>query len=249
MGYCTITDFAATLAQTLTTGSPNPATLNKPAKLSDLGKQLNLTSPTGSSVGTYSLDDVNYYIRQAQSIIDAALSEQYVTPLRIKAKMEMRLLSDVSEYSDLLKLTKYEVLMPGDQLVIVQGGVEEQVEVEEIIGGLIDTVQPVANSFTEGARVLLIKYPNPVPYIAAKLACAMFYDKYARAQSEPMKTEFGDTLRKEANAELNNIREGRTILEDIDRQGSRFVNSQLYSRYGLDALINSDGTRSDSSRG
>lgn len=250
MGYATVNDFKATLAQTLTTGSPNPATLNKPAKLADLGKQLNLTSPTGSSVGTYSLTEINYYLRQAASIVDAALSQQYDTPLRLKAKMAMKLLADVDEYNITLRVNRWQNLTVGDQLVIVQNGAEETVEIEAIDSdGMIDTLDTIQNDFVEGARVLLVKFPDPIPYVTAKLACAMFYDKYAKAQSEPTKSEYGDILRKEATAELNNIREGRTELEGIHRKGSRFVNPNLYARYGLKGHIEQDATRSDTSRG
>jgi len=251
MGYCTVNDFRATLAQTLSSGSPNPATLTTPAKLADLGKMLNLTSSSGSSVGTYSLIDVNYYIRQASSIVDAAVRQQYVAPLRPIASMTMRLLSDINEYTSSFGVTRIDNVVVGDILVLVGGGIEERVEVESVdIEDGITTVMPFYNDFAFGTtRVLLVKFPDPIPYITAKLACAQFYDRYAKAQSEPMKSDYSEILRKEANAELNNIREGRTILDGIERVGSRFVNANLYGRYGLGGFIDQDGTRSDQSRG
>lgn len=250
MGYCTVNDFKATIAQSLSTGSPNPASLDKPAKLSDLGKQLNLTAPNGSSVGTYSLDDVLYYIRQASSMVDAALSQQYVVPLHVIARTQMRLLNDINEYALTFKVSAVENLMEGDQIVLVQRSVDEKLEIESIDSeGYVTTVVPPENDYDATiARVLLVKFPDPIPYITAKLACAMFYDKYAKAQNEPSKSEYGDILRKEAIAELNNIREGRTIL-DADRIGSRFVNPSLYARYALDHIINQDSTRADQGRG
>src|SRR4051812_36179457 len=115
MGYCTVNDFRATIAQTLSTASPNPDSIAKPAKLIDLGKQLNLTSPTGSSVGTYSLADVQYYIRQASSIVDSNLKQQYVVPLRPLCSMQMKLLNDIDEYTDMFRVTRAANLMVGDR--------------------------------------------------------------------------------------------------------------------------------------
>ncbi len=254
MGYCTVNDFKATLAQTLTTGSPNPATLTTPGKLSDLGKQLNLVPPTnsttGPTLGTYSLADVYFYIRQAQSVIDAALSQQYVVPLRVKTRVELSLLTNIiGDYTASFKISNPELLLPGDQLVLVGVGLLEQTEIESIDDGYITPIDDIDNDFDAGNRVLLIRFPDPIPYICAKLACAMFYDKYAKAQSEPSKSEFAEILRKEATSELNNIREGRTILDNMDRVGSRFVNPNLYSRYGLKGFDDQDGTRSSQDRG
>jgi len=249
MGYCSVSDFEKTLAQTLTSASPNPATLTERPKLADLGKKLNLTLPQGSSVGTYSLSDVNYYIRQAQSMVDAALSQQYVVPIRTKGPLQIRILSDVDEYTDEITVTRPENLTVGDQILLIDGQESEQIEIATISGNVITPLDFIIGIYQrETTRVLLIKFPDPIPYITAKLACAMFYDKWARAQAEPMKTEFGETLRKEATAELNNIREGRTILHGIDRIGSRFVNPTLYDRYGVKGIMDQDGSRSDQGR-
>lgn len=249
MGYCSINDFEKVLAQTLTTASPNPVTIDRPAKLADLGKKLNLTDTQGSSVGTYSLSDINYYIRQAMSMVDAALSQQYVVPLRTKVQQEQELLADITEYVDDIVLSNASLLIPGDILILHDGVESEEFEVDYVEGDIVSPVSAISGIYSsDTTRVLLVSYPDPIPYVTARLACAQFYDKWARAQQEPAQTEYGETLRKEAHAELNNIREGRTILHGIDRIGSRFVNPNLYSRYAVDHIINQDGSRSDDNR-
>jgi hypothetical protein len=252
MGYCTRSDFKNTLAQTLTTASPNPASLAKPAKLTELGKQLNLTSPTGSSVGTYTLEEVDYYIRMASSLVDAALSAQYVVPIPLKTMFTMNLYADINEYNaNAFKVSRVENLNIGDILVLVQQTVEEKVTISDIdADGYITLEEPLMNDYDSSiTRVLCVKFPDPIPYITAKLACAMFYDKYAKAQQEPAKSEFSEILRKEATAELNNIREGRTTLKGLERIGHRFVNPNLYARYAMDSIKDQDSTRSDQGRG
>ena len=252
MSYCSVSDFEKTLAQTLTTGSPNPSTLTRPAKLNTLGTSLNLSnsSPQTPSVGTYSLADVHYYIRMAASLVDAALSQQYAVPLRTKAQLQLKILADIDEYTDEIKLTRPENLAPGDQLYFIDGSEQEQIEVDTVSGNIITPLSYITGVYMAATtRVLLLKFPDPIPAITAKLACAMFYDKWSKAQSEPMKSEYGDILRKEATAELNNIREGRTILNGAERVGARFVNPNLFDRYALKAPMDSDGSRSDQSRG
>jgi hypothetical protein len=252
MAYCSILDFQRILSQTLTTGSPNPITLNVPGKLNQLGRQLDLNNPNGNAVTTYNLDDVNFYIRQAEALIDAALSQQYLVPLKALTSLEMQLLYDINEYNDVLFTNRAYNLTPGDQLFLIDTstGENEQVEVDDISGTEVTLLYPIQNNYSAAyTRILLVKFPDPIPYLAARFGCAMLYDKYAQAQSVPVKTEYGDMLRKEAIAELNNIREGRTILIGITRVGSRFVNSNLYDRYPLKNLFEQDSTRSDSNRG
>lgn len=229
MGYCSLTDFTATLAQTLTSASPNPATLTTPAKLADLGRILDLNNTAGSTVGLYSPDDAYYYIRQGMSVIDGALSPYYVVPLKPVSRKVLTLLSDIDEYSDVIEVSQSEALLPGHRLIFIENGYEEVHEIDSISNGVITTVEPIEGLFTSDARVLWAEFPDPISFICSRLACAMFYDKWARAQSEPMKTDYGTTLRQTANIELNNIREGRVILHWIDRVGSRFANPTLYA--------------------
>jgi len=251
MGYCSVNDFQNVLASTFTTASPNPLTLTTPGKLIDLGTQLNINTndgPLGPTVATFDIDSVNYYILQAESHIDAALKQQYEVPLCPKVSFRSGLLMDMDEYTVSPLLSRSVNMLPGDQVVFIQNGNEEIAEVASISGSVVTFVNDLAGLYTTNDKVLVIKFPDPIPYVCARLACAMFYDKWARAQSEPMKTEYGDTLRKEAIAELNNIREGRTILE-AERVGNTFVNPQLIKRYALKALDEQDGSRSDSNRG
>jgi hypothetical protein len=253
MRYCSELDFQNVLSQTFTSASPNPATLSKPGKLSDLGTKLNLTTnsgPLGPSVATFDPTSINYFIRQAASMIDATVKQQYEVPLTPKVKFKSQLIVDMDEYtSAFAQLSQSFNMNPGDHIVFIQNGLEEWSEVSDVQGEIVTFNNPLSGLYTTFDKVLVVSYPDPIPLICAQLACAMFYDKWARAQSEPMKTEYGDTLRKEAIAELNNIREGRTILADQDRIGDGFVNPYLIRRYGLKALDVADGTRSDSNRG
>lgn len=238
-GYCTINEFKLTLAQALTSASPNPAYLNRPGKLQDLGKQLNLSpniglstdgTPTGPNIETYALDDIYFYIRQAQSFIDSHLSSLYKTPVTPIVLKTLSLQYDIDlVYNSTLYITGYENILPGDLIVLSDGTNEEMHEVYDIDGSEVTLIDDIVYEFSSSnTRVLKVHFPNPIPYICAKLACAAFYDKWTKSQSEPTKSDFPDLLRAEAVAELNNITEGRTILTNVQRTGQRFANPNLY---------------------
>lgn len=241
MGYCSLADIEKILAQSLTTASPNPALTALPGKLTSIGRKLNINLITE--------DDANYYIRLADGHVNSALSQQYVVPLSELAEFETTLDADVDEYGT-IQLTDYLQLVPGDILFFTDGVNEERGEIESITDSTIILRESLGNLYSASStRVLRLKYPDPIAYIAARLAAATIYDKYARAQSEPGKTEFGNTVRKEAYDELDNIREGRTILHGAARRGWRFANPELVERYALKGVIDSDSTRSSKQGG
>lgn len=243
--YCTINDLSRALSQSLTTANPSPLSA-VPAKLSAIGKQL--------KVDLVTTDDANWYIRAASSQIDSAMSQQYVTPLDETPSLERELTVDVDEYSSadgIVVLDDAIQLNPGDVLYFSDGTHTERTYVSEVDDDnvTVTLTAPLNTLFTAGTRVLRLSYPDPITYICARLAAAMIYDKYATAQSEPGKTEFGKALREDAFAELNNIRDGRTILHGIERRGWRFANPNLVDRYTVKGPVEQISTGADVRKG
>jgi hypothetical protein len=241
MGYCTTTQVDRILAQALTTASPT--NLNTPGKLTSIGRSRRL--------GLIPDDDVLYYIRLSDAHINAALSQQYAMPLKEIADFETTLSESIDEYTDNLQITNWSLLTPGDTLVVTDGDVTEKVEISEIdlTTGEITTAVDIGDVFdSSNTRVLRVKFPDPIPFISARLTAAAIYDRIAKAQNEPGKSDYSEIVRQEAITELNNIREGRTILHGVRRIGWRFANANLIDRYGLKAPIDQDGTRSDNSK-
>lgn len=238
MGYCTLTELEKVLAQSLTTASPDTVLTGIPGKLTSIGKQFNLN--------LIHEDDADYYIRLADDLINAGLTQQYVTPLPELCDYETVLLASMDEYVDTISVSRATVFTPGEAIILTDGTNTERHEVYSIFNGVITTRDVISNIFySNSTRVMRVKFPPPIPFISARLACAAIYDKYAKAQSEPSKTDYGSTLRKDAVADLNNIREGRTILHGVTRIGWRFANPNLVDRYGLKGIGENDGTRSD----
>jgi hypothetical protein len=235
MPYCNQTQVELVLAQALT--SANPSNLNTPMKLANLGTQ--------ASTFTIPPSSFNYFISQADSLINAALSQQYAVPLSEKCDLSMTLRNEISEYSDVFSVDDYADLNVGDTIVITDGVNQERLVVDTLESATTFTVETVpTNSYASGSRILRVKFPDPIPYIAARLAAAGIYDKHLKAQTDPGKSDYGDGLRKNATSDLNNIREGRTIL-DAPRVGWRFANPNIITRYSVKGQLETDSTLSE----
>lgn len=237
MGLCSLNDIRKVLAQTLTSASALSSMTSIPGNLTSIGRELDLNLITE--------DDANYYIRLADSHIYAAISQQYITPIKEICDLETILTADMNEYDDSIVVKNAGIFTPGDIILITDGTFSERTEVESITENIVNTTEVINNIFfANDTRVLRLKYPDPLPFISARLAAATIYDKYTKAQQEPSKSEFSDILKKDALTELDNIREGRTILYGATRRGWRFANPNLVDRYGLKSQFDQDGTRS-----
>jgi hypothetical protein len=242
--YSTPSQVENVLAQSMTSASTSALASSQvtPVKLGQVGTKM--------APALYTTDIVNYYIRLADSHIDAALSQMYVTPLPEICDLQMKLTADIDEYSTTIRVDRAANLGVGDVLFITDGVNTDRIEVSTVT--VPDLVTPVAmplNLYTRSAanratRVLRLSYPAPIPFLSARLACAGLFDKYYASQQEPGKTEYGEKLRSLVNDEMNNIREGRTILTGVRRIGWRFANPNLVDRYTLKGSIEQDSTRS-----
>jgi hypothetical protein len=174
----------------------------------------------------------------SDSQIDASLNSLYVTPLQEKANFETKLLSDITEYNDLVIATNTCPFYPGDVLVLTDGNNTDRFTITSIINvndrNVFQVTPDVSYAFSAvETRMFRISYPEPISLTSARLAAANIYEKYFMSQSSPNESEYGKLLRKLARQDINNILNGRTILHGAKRIGRRFYNSNLVDRYGL----------------
>ena len=228
MGYSNQSLVVKILAQSLTYSTPT--SLGTPVDLIQIGNTLD-TNLVPDTV-------VDQYIQWADSEIDSALSELYVTPLCEFANFESTLESDIGEYNDYVITTNRCPFYPGDNIILSDGEHEERHVIESIINttdnNVFTTEDPVQYTFSAiTTRIIRVAYPNPIPLISARKSAANLYDKYFMAQSSPEKSDYGNMLRKLARGDINNILNGRTILHAQKRIGRRFYNPNLDDRYGL----------------
>jgi hypothetical protein len=242
--YSTKNDVENVLAQTFTSASPSSLASGSttPNKMSQIGNK--------AAVANFSPDIVYYHIRMADAEIDAALRQQYKTPIAELCSLQMNLMTSIDEYSTVIYVDRALNLTEGDVVIITDGSTTDRLEVDSVNGpeSFTPTTMPsntyLSTEDDSSTRVLKVNFPSPIPFISARLAAASICDKYFSAQTSPGKTEYGDKLRSLALEELNNIREGRTELTGVPRKGWRFANPNLVDRYSLKSQLDQDGTRS-----
>lgn len=234
MGYSNSSLVNSLIANTLTTGT-SPVVNGLPTPLINFGSTF--------KTNLVPSDIVAQYISWADDEINAALSELYAVPFSEKSDLELELMSDIDEYNDTIELDQASLLNVGDVIVFIDGNQEERHVVESSIGNDAVSVQDNLVGFysANSARVLRVKYPDPIPLISTRLAAASIFDKYF-AGAAPNESEFSKMQKRLAYQMLNNIVNGRTILHGARRIGRRFYEANLDDRYGLPP-IDGDNTR------
>ncbi len=226
MAYSNLSKFKKLLAQTLT--SATDASLTTPTALIKIGQELdkNLIPE----------DIVNQYITWADEEVNGAISVLYRTPLTEKTDFETTLAADIDEYNSVIVTKTANPFAVGDTIVLADVlGTEKHVVSEILSDTSFSTEDFVQADFNAvDTRVIRIKFPDPIPLIATRLAVANLFDKYFSAQSDPNISQYGKIQRELASNLLNDILNGRTDLHGSPRIGMPFVSPYLKRRYGLD---------------
>jgi hypothetical protein len=227
MGYTTRTKIQHIMAQSLTSATDTGLTTLK--DLISIGNEIdsNLISE----------DVIEQYISWADEEINAALSVIYKVPFCENIDFETKLVADIDEYNQVVITERSCPFNLLDTILIVDStGDYERHEIAELLKhNAFETIDTISINFAANtSRVLRIKYPDPIVYVATRLAAANIYDKYFASQSDPNITEYGKYLRQNAIEYLNNIVNGRTVLHGQHRIGFPFVSPYLKRRYGLE---------------
>lgn len=236
MGYCNQRQIELILAQALTSATNRVVN----GQMVDLARFGNSLDP--NSIPT---EVVNEYIRIAEQEVDGVLSEMYEVPLFEKADLELTLLFDISEYNSIVELDHANNLVPGDTLVFFTGSQEEKHTVDSVTNETtVELVDPLIGLYDAAStRVIRVRFPSPIPVIAARFAAANIYDKYFAAQVSPGMSDYGKQLRALATRDVNNIMEGRTVLIGQKRVGHRFFSPYIRDRYRLPNAWDNDSSR------
>ena len=224
MGYCTIQEVERILAQALT--SSTDASSQARRSLLEIGSQRNSNLIPDSNV--------EQFIQWSGQEIDAALSGMYNTPLCEEADFETTIIADISEYNSYIITASPCPIATGDVVVLVQGGMENRFTIEDQIDPTIyTTAELIPEMYTAGARLVRVKFPDPLPFICARMAAANIYEKYFAAQVGKQQSEYGKFMRMQARQKLNDILNGRTVLHGVHRIGRRLYDSTIVDQYGL----------------
>ena len=180
---------------------------------------------------------MDQYIAWADEYIDSTLSQLYLTPFCEKADFETCLFANIDTYNDYIVLEHPCGLNIGDIIELRSGVISERHVIADVIDEqnrtIFSTLESIDFGFEAGSRIIRLKYPAPVSRISSALASAQIYDRYFMAQADINQSEFGKYLRSQAEQELNNILNGRTILHGVRRIGRRLYNPNIPDQYDL----------------
>ena len=229
--YGTKAQLQLAIAQTLTTSNP-ASTPTTTGNMINFGKTFNTNLLTDALL--------DQHLMWADNDINSGLSVVYRTPLKPEA-VYTDILPNVSSGAITVSITDTSPMIAGDTVVFA-GALTETRTVTSVDSSTSFSFAALTNSYSAGDRLLLIRYPDPIPLIAVRLAAASVYERVFAAQAAPEESKFGQTIRKEALAHLDMILNGQIVLKNQPRTGMAFANPQLVRRYTL------PGSNSDASR-
>lgn len=228
MGYCTKTSIERIIAQAQLT-APNAG--DEPVDLIRLGNTLDENNVPE--------DVVNQYILWADEMINSVLNQLYNTPICEAADFEAPLFANIDDYNSYIVLEGVCPINIGDTVILTDGTHTERHIIDQILDtidkNVFQTLESINYNFrANSTRVVRVKYPDPLTLISSMLAASRIYDRFFSSQSDENASQFGQNLRSQARAMLNNILNGRTILHGVHRiGGTGFYNPNLDRQYGL----------------
>jgi len=226
MAYCTLFDLRSVLPKTITIGTQ---TALSPAIVQSQGKP-----------DTLSPQSAYAQIEFATQYINGRLRTVYFCPLQRVKAFETPLTKDVLAGSNLLYVEDAGMFNPGGMVRIGDGTNTETLYLNGDTGQLegdptrIDQMRVETNlqknyGATTPTLVSLLRFPDPIPWICARLAAANIIDKLFVTEKAPdVPTGWGKSQRNQAGLELDAILAGATRLEGQEFNGRRFVPTQLF---------------------
>jgi len=217
--YCTIADIEKILPPSVTMGDTNIGTPN-PGR------------PQASSKNVVTPDQMIYYIGYAQQEVDSRLNPFYACPLRQTKTHEVEPTNNISSGQNIrinipfpYIFTKYDVVRVQDD------SKNERTTVTNVYADYITVDKLNADYDVSESLVSVLRFPDPVPFITARLAVSYAFDRLFVAEQEPDVSNYGKEMRRLAQNDLDNILTGTIFLVGQEHTGRRFLRGSLYDGY------------------
>jgi len=229
VSYCTLNDLRDILPKNITIGNSTIPTV---------------TAARSDSITT---STANKYLYFASQYVDSRLSQIYLVPLIKITKVTVNItnnmlplsmdvmVSDISGFNvdSAIRLQDDN----GNELATV-GSISENV----VVGGTtvknfnhLTLSSPSINAYDAGSHGLvhMMVYPDPIPVMTARLACALIFDRLFIADQHPDVSNYGKTLRNLVTVDMNAILGGQIRLLGQEFCSRRFVRGQLFDTVRL----------------
>lgn len=218
--YCSIDDLRAVLPDNVTIGDIN---LGTPSPGQTATKRDKLTSAQAVK-----------FIRMAMQEVDARLTSFYIVPLRLIKTYETELMNDISAGSNVkIKVWSTTSFSKGDNVRLQGSDTMETASVTDVTDSVTLTLGTVTGTYNaETGKISIIKVPDPIPIITARLAASYAWDELYSADQAPNISGYGKEQRNLANNAIDSLLEGSVRLFGQEHTGRRFIRGTLIDAYG-----------------
>ncbi len=229
MGYCSVEDLRRILPENVKIGDSNIGT-PVPGRSGNQGSKRSNISP----------EEAERYILYANQHIDARLRPFYECPLRRIKSFEDEILSNISTGTSVTVSVHDSGAFTRGEMVRLQNKSQMETSAIDSVPTLTTVIlTSVQNSYTtaDGSKISVLEYPDPIPLVAARLACSFILDRLFVAEQAPDVSTYGKTQRNLANNGIDDILAGIVLLFGQEHTGRRFVRGSLIEPFKSPAEI------------
>jgi hypothetical protein len=174
------------------------------------------------------------FIRMGMQEVDSRLTSFYIVPLRLIKTYETEIMNDVSAGTSVkVKVWSTSSFSKGDTVRLQGPDTMETALISDVTDAVTLTLQTVTGSYyMETGKISIIKVPDPIPLITARLAVSYAFDELFSADQSPNISNYGKEQRNLANNAIDRILEGAVNLFGQEHTGRRFLRGTLIDAYG-----------------
>ena len=218
--YCTINDVRQFLPATITIGTNNIGTPN-PGRPNEANRD-NITT-----------EEITNFIRYAQQTVDSRLNPFYACPLRKIKTHEVEPRNNVLAGSD-VKISVFDstVFSKYDIVRMQNHSDNETAEVSAVPDFHTITLNSLDYNYDVDESLLsILKFPDPIPTITARLALSYAFDRLFNAEQAPDISQYGIAQRQLAMNGIDGVLTGSILLVGQEHTGRRFLRGSLYDGF------------------
>lgn len=229
MAYCTVSDLQNILPEKVTIGDQNIGTPSP-------GRPLSSGTSNRSNIST---SQAQYFIEYAQQYVDSKLRNTYVCPLRRTKSWEGDISANITAGTNVTIAVRDSGPFNLGALVRLQDKNNyENATIAEVTSLTAIKLVTVVNNYSYlDTKISILEYPDPIPIITARYACAIILDKLFNAEQAPDVSNYGKTQRNIARDAIDGILMGEILLFGQEHTGRRFIRGSLMDAYKSPAEI------------